>query len=229
MSIMYVTLTDIQNGESVYLTRSFSGQLEVALCELTYYHLLHNIRGTECSNEHTTMLVPDGYYNAHELDEEVFKPLGAKLHLDTHTGLLQLTTKNDKIVMSSELAKVLGFPKILSKPKKCSLGMVRPDPAKHTPLTSHTGWLREVYIQLAELSTSGNLTNGQLVLKTGNGKRGSLKMVSEFPQRESSVWGYLCRRSSLRSFLEMGLTTSLMSYPASSSSGHKIRKSRGWN
>ena len=105
---MYVTLTDVQNGESVYLTRSLSGELEleVALCELTYYHLWHNIRGTErVSNEHTTMLVPDGYYNAHELDGEVFKPLGAKLHLDTHTGLLQLTTKNDKIVMSS----VLGF------------------------------------------------------------------------------------------------------------------------
>ena len=59
------------------------------------------------------------------------------------------------------------------------------------------------------------------VLKTGNGKRGSFKMVSEFPQRESTVWGYLCRRYSSRSFLEMGLTTSLMSYPASSSSGHK--------
>ena len=67
------------------------------------------------------------------------------------------------------------------------------------------------------------------VLKTGNGKRGSLKMVSEFPQRESSVWGYLFRRSSLRSFLEMGRTTSWMSYPASSSSGHKYRQSRGWN
>ena len=102
---MYETLTNIQNGESVYLTRSLSGELEVALCELTYYHLWHNIRGTERgSNEHTTILVPDGYYNAHELE-----PLGAKLHLDTHTGLLQLTTKNDKIVMSSELAKVLGF------------------------------------------------------------------------------------------------------------------------
>ena len=107
---MYVTLTNIQNGEWVYLTRSLSGELEVALCELTYYHLWHNIRCNErVSNEHTTMLVPDGYYNAHEFDEEVFKPLGAKLHLDTHTGLLQLTTKNDKIVMSSELAKVLGF------------------------------------------------------------------------------------------------------------------------
>ena len=43
------------------------------------------------------MLVPDGYYNARELDEEVFKPLGARLHLDTHTGLLQLTTKDKRI------------------------------------------------------------------------------------------------------------------------------------
>ena len=67
------------------------------------------------------------------------------------------------------------------------------------------------------------------VLKTGNEKRGILRWSPNSPQRESSVKGYLCRRSSLRSFLEMGLTTSLMSYPASSSSGHKIRKSRGWN
>ena len=55
------------------------------------------------------MLIPDGYYNAGELDEEVFKPLGAKLHLNRYIGLLQLATKNDKIVMSSELAKVIGF------------------------------------------------------------------------------------------------------------------------
>ena len=70
------------------------------------------------------MLVPNGYYNARELDDEVFKPLGAKLHLDMHTGLLQLTTKNDNIVMSSELAKVLGFSQILSNARKCSLEMV---------------------------------------------------------------------------------------------------------
>ena len=55
------------------------------------------------------MLVPDGYNNARELDEEVFKSLGAKLDLDTHTGLLQLTMRNDKIMMSGELAKVVGF------------------------------------------------------------------------------------------------------------------------
>ena len=107
---MHVTLTDVQNGEAVYLTRSLSDGLEVALCELTYYHQWHNSRGAgRVSNEHTAVLVPDGYYNARELDEEVFKPLGAKLHFHTHTGLSQLTTTNDNIMMSSELAKVLGF------------------------------------------------------------------------------------------------------------------------
>ena len=102
---MHVTRTDIQNGELVYLTNVPVGGSDVSLCELTYYHLWHNIRDAgRVSNEHTTVLVPDGYYNARELDEEVFKPLGAKLHLDMHTGLLQLTTKNDNIVMRSELA-----------------------------------------------------------------------------------------------------------------------------
>ena len=76
---MHVTLTDVQNGEPVYITRSLSGGLEVALCELTYYHQWDYIRGAErASNEHTAVLVPDGYYNARELDEEVLKPLGAK-------------------------------------------------------------------------------------------------------------------------------------------------------
>ena len=157
---MYVTLTDIQNGEPVYLTRSLSGELEVALCELTYYHHWHNIRGTErVSNEHTTVLVPD----ARELDEEVFKPLGAKLHLDTHTGLLQLTTKNDKIEMSSELAKVLGFSQNTFEAGKALLRN-GPTRSRKTYTADEPHGLavhREVYIHLAELSTSENLTNGQ--------------------------------------------------------------------
>ena len=181
---MYVTLTDIQNGESVYLTRSLSGELEVALCELTYYHLWHNIRGTErVSNEHTIMLVPDGYYNAHELDEEVFKPLGAKLHLDTHTGLLRLTTKNDKLVMSSELAKVLGFSQNTFEAEKMLLrnGPTRSSKTYTADEPYGLAVHREVYIHLAELSTSENLTNGQpstllrsIPVETKNGVPGEL-------------------------------------------------------
>ena len=45
---MYITLTGIQNGEPVYLARSVGNPsacrgLEVALCELTYYHQWSNI------------------------------------------------------------------------------------------------------------------------------------------------------------------------------------------
>ena len=76
---MHMTLTDVQNGEPVYLTRSLSDGLEVALCELTYYHQWYKIRDVgRVSNEHTAVLVPDGYYNTRELDEEVFRSLGAK-------------------------------------------------------------------------------------------------------------------------------------------------------
>ena len=159
-----MTLTNIQNGKSVYLTRSLSGELEVALCKLTYYHLWHNIRGIELiSNEHTTMLVPDGYYNAHEIDGEIFKPLDAKLHLDTHTWLLQLTTKNDKIVMSSELAKVLGFSKNTFEAEKMLLrnGPTRSSNTYTADEPQGLAVYREVYIHFSELSTSENLTNGQ--------------------------------------------------------------------
>ena len=86
------------------------------------------------------MLVPDGYYNARESDKEVFKPLGAKLYLNTHTGLLQLTTKNDNIVMSSGLAKVLGFSENTFEAEKMLLRNGPTRSNKHTPLTSHTCW-----------------------------------------------------------------------------------------
>ena len=161
---MHVTLTDVQNGELVYLTRSLSGRPDAALCELTYYHQWYNIRGAgRVSNEHTAVLAPDGYYNAREQDEEVFKPLGAKLHLDTHTGLLQLTTRNEKIMMSSELAKVLGFSKNTFEGAKMLLrnGLTRSGGTYTADEPHRLAVHREVYIHLTELSTSENLTNGQ--------------------------------------------------------------------
>ena len=109
------------------------------------------------------MLVPDGYYNAHELDEEVFKPLGAKSHIGTHTDVLQLTTKNDKIVMSSELAKVLGFSQNTFEAEKMLLrnGPTRSSKTYTADEPHGLAGHREVYIHLAELSTSENLTNRQ--------------------------------------------------------------------
>ena len=78
---MYVTLTDIQNGEPVYLTSVSSiecGGLEVALCELTYYHRWLNISAELLNNKvsdgGTVLDIPDGYYNVCELDKEAFRP-----------------------------------------------------------------------------------------------------------------------------------------------------------
>ena len=131
------------------------------------------------------MLVPDGYYNAHELDEEVFKPLGAKLHLDTHTGLLQSTTKNDKIVMSSELAKVLGFSQNTFEAEKMLLrnGPTRSSKTYTADEPHGLAVHREVYIHLAEVSTSENLTNGQpstllRSIPVENKKRGAGRTIS---------------------------------------------------
>ena len=104
---MYVSLTDIQNGELVYLTKNFSApKLAVALFELTYYHQWHNIsaalKNNQVSNGHT-MTAPDRYYNVCELSEEAFQPLGTELNLHSPTVRLQLSV-NKRLVLNS------GFP-----------------------------------------------------------------------------------------------------------------------
>ena len=98
---MYITLTGIQNGEPVSLARAFSArasaELEVALCELTYYHQWYNIRSANKNIEvfngkHVTQIL-DGYYNVCKLNEDVFKPLSAELHMHTPTGCLQMSAR----------------------------------------------------------------------------------------------------------------------------------------
>ena len=68
---MYITLTGIQNGEPVSLAKTLSArtsaELEVALCELTYYHRWYNIssahKNNEVVNEEHVTQIPNGYYN----------------------------------------------------------------------------------------------------------------------------------------------------------------------
>ena len=85
---MYVTLTDLQNGEPVYLTRPLLGGLE-----LTYYHQFYNISAAlinkQIRNGPTT--IPGGYYNDCELDT-FFQLLNAELTLLSPTGRSQLST-----------------------------------------------------------------------------------------------------------------------------------------
>ena len=53
-------------------------------------------------------MIPDGYNNVCELNEDVFEPLGAELHLHTPTGRPQMSARK-RLVLNRGLAKLLGF------------------------------------------------------------------------------------------------------------------------
>ena len=69
---MYIMLTVIQNGEPVSLTKTLSArasaELDLALCELTFYHRLYNISSVhenkKVVNEGHVTRIPDGYYTS---------------------------------------------------------------------------------------------------------------------------------------------------------------------
>ena len=145
---MYVTLTDLQNGEPVYLTRPRSRGLEVALCELTCYHQFYNIsaplKNNQIRNGPTT--ISDVYYNVRELDK-FFQLLNAELTLHSPTGRLQLSTVkrlNLPVMLNSGLAKLLGFYLEIFQPGKEYI----------------TCCLSGICVHLAEMSSSDNLHNG---------------------------------------------------------------------
>ena len=74
-----------------------------------------------------------------------------------------------------------------------------------------------------EVLPSFKLKWPQTHVSQGAGIRVIIQKRPQMQFRESSVCSYWSRQSSLRSFLERGQTTLLRSYPASSSSGHKIK------
>ena len=116
-------------------------------------------------------MIPDGYYNVVELDEEAFRLLGAKLRLPPPTGRLQLrpgnvqannneiviagsgaaTAAKKRLVSNSGLAKLLRFSLETFEPGKT---YTADEPHK---LAIH----REICVHLAEVSTSENLHNGR--------------------------------------------------------------------
>ena len=126
--------------------------LEVALCELTYYHRWHNIGAALENNQvltgRTTLKIPDGYYNACELDD-VLQPLGAELCLHAPTGRLKLSAEK-RLVLNSWLADFLGFSRDTFEPGKT-----------YTADEPHRlAVYREICVHLAEISTTENLHNG---------------------------------------------------------------------
>ena len=150
---MYVTLTNIQNGEPVSVPGTACGGLEVALCELTYYHRWLSI-SAELENgifDGCTVLgIPKGYYNVCELDKEVFRPLGAELSLHAPTSHLQISSKK-RLVLDRGLVDLLGFSREFSEPGQ-----------SHTADKPHRLFIhREICVHLAEVSMSENLHNSR--------------------------------------------------------------------
>ena len=149
---MYVTLTDIQNGEPVSVPGTACGGLEVALCELTYYHCWLNI-SAELENSifdgHTVLGIPKGYYNVCELDKEAFRPLGAEQFACPNRPSADFLKK--RLVLSRELADLLWFSREMFEPSQIHIA---DEPHR---LITH----REICVHLAEVSTSENLHNGR--------------------------------------------------------------------
>ena len=149
---MYITLTGIQNGEPVSLAKTLSAcasaELEVALCELTYDHRWYNISSAHENNKMVNgqqdTQIPDGNYNVCELNEYVYEPLGAELHLFTRNGRLQMSARK-RLVLNRGLAKHLGFARDEFEPGKTYIA------DKPHRLAIH----REICVHLAEISTSG--------------------------------------------------------------------------
>ena len=158
---MYVTLTDIQNGEAVALSRLIEneqGEFEVALCGFTYSPLWYNISAKLHNNrlrvqdEPGHIVIPEGYYNVCDLGTEIFKPHGASLTLHSPSGRLKITTTAKKVTLLKGLALTLGF-----------ASNSRDVPAASQRLAGYPNKLaihRELFVHLSELSTSDNLHNG---------------------------------------------------------------------
>ena len=52
--------------------------------------------------------IPDGYYNVCELNEDVFEPFGAELHLFTLNSRLRMFSRK-RLVLNRGMARLLGF------------------------------------------------------------------------------------------------------------------------
>ena len=101
------------------------------------------------NGEHVTR-IPDGYFNVCELNEEVFEPFGAELHLHTPTDRLQMSSRK-RLVLNRGLAKFFWFTRDEVEPGK---RYIADEPHR---LAIH----REICVHLAEISTSDNLHNGR--------------------------------------------------------------------
>lgn len=153
---MYITLPGITSGEAVQLTHAIdntSGQLEVALCDITYLPQWTNIN---VSNNKlfvggTRSQITDGYYSVCSLNDEVFKPLGAELKMNDSNGTVVLINNGrNTLRLGRPLARTLGMSPDEIKPTTTVTGTKLPDLVPY----------RELFIHLGQVSTTYNIQGG---------------------------------------------------------------------
>ena len=101
IAMMFVTLSNIQNGECVPLIPVLDnqdGRYEIALSEILYYPKWVNISTGNNIFHYAgkAVIIPSGYYDVCSLNSKAFTPVGLELTLDHATGKLSIfnITKN---------------------------------------------------------------------------------------------------------------------------------------
>jgi hypothetical protein len=153
---MYITLSNIQNGECVPLNPVLDnreGTLEVALSEILYYPAWVNI-STELRNnifqyDGKNIQIPAGYYDVCSLNEQFFEPQGLRLGLNPATGLVSVYNIKNSINLTG-LGRTLGFRKY---PKDSGGGPITG--AEFPRLSIH----KQLFVEMDGLSTSENRHN----------------------------------------------------------------------
>ena len=143
----------------------FPALLEVALCELTYYHRWLNISaelGNGNFDGRTVLGIPKGYYNVCELEKEAFRlwmlnsvcmsqPAACRFPQKKKKKKKKKKKTKKRLVLNRELADLLGFSREMFEPDQSHIA------DKPHRLFTH----REICVHLAEVSTSENLHNGR--------------------------------------------------------------------
>jgi hypothetical protein len=110
---MFITLSDIKNGECVLLNPVIDNRdrsYQIALSEILYYPDWVNISGDNNYFNYGTQkcFVPSGYYDVCSLNSTAFLPRGLELKLNQATGKLSIHNITKPFDLGS-LGPTLGF------------------------------------------------------------------------------------------------------------------------
>jgi hypothetical protein len=154
---MYITLSNIQNGERVPLNPVIDnreGDFKISLTEIIYYPAWSNVSADLGNNTFNygaeTVRVPDGYYDICSLNNSVFIPQKLELKYNFASGKVSIHNLKKPLDLGL-LGKTLGF---INSASSTADGVATGDTFPKLIL------YKEIFIHLDEgLSTSQNIHN----------------------------------------------------------------------